>query len=97
MGAAGTGGTAGSAAGGPTGGGAGSTSDIRPSRGSSWGSNWGSNRASHCGFHSVPQPEQRADRPGFMRAAGTSYSAAQLGQAIRMETRYDAARIITGT
>jgi hypothetical protein len=29
-----------------------------------------------------------------MRAAGTSYSAEQLGQAICMETRYDAVRTL---
>jgi hypothetical protein len=52
--------------------------------------------AAVTGFHETPHLAQRTDRPGFMRSSGTSYSAAQLGQTICMETRYDAARIITG-
>jgi hypothetical protein len=55
-----------------------------------------SGSASRTGFHSAPQVEHRTERPGFMREAGTSYVAEQPGQAICMETRYDAARIITG-
>jgi hypothetical protein len=44
---------------------------------------------SRSGIHSAPQRAQRTVRPGFSRSAGTSYAAAQLGQAMCMKARYD--------
>jgi hypothetical protein len=44
--------------------------------------------------HSPPQRVQRIFLPGFRRDAGTSYVAAQVGQAIRMKTHCERARTI---
>ena len=45
-------------------------------------------------IHSPPQRAQRTILPAFTRDAGTSYSAAQLGQAMRMKSRYAKERAI---
>jgi hypothetical protein len=50
--------------------------------------------ASRSGSQLLAQRAQRTSLFGFSREAGTSYSAAQLGQARRMETHYERARII---
>jgi hypothetical protein len=60
------------------------------------GSGGETGRDSGTGFHMVSQRAQRTDRPGFIRPSGTSYLAAQPGQAICMKIRYDAARTIDG-
>jgi hypothetical protein len=46
----------------------------------------GDSGISRTGTHWSPQREQRTTLRGVRRAAGTSYSAAQAGQAIRMKT-----------
>jgi hypothetical protein len=55
----------------------------------------GGSSGSRMAIHSPPQRAQRTIRRGVKRDAGTSYSAAHLGQTIRIRTCYRVARVMT--